>query len=421
MPSPPKPWEVNNGTATTNTVTSPSSAIAATTTPSSTGTTPPIPDRSSSTSMTTMNRPGAYGTTGYGTTGYGTTGYGTTGYGTTGYGTTGYGTGYGTTGYGMGGYGSSYGGYGSSYGGMASRYGGYGGYGSSYGMGGMGGMYGGMGGYNRFGNQMGGMYGPEEPGLTQQMEMGTRATFQVIEQIVGAFGGFAQMLDSTFMATHSSFMAMVGVAEQLGHLKSYLGQVFSIFALYRLVKRVFNKITGRTEPAAMEMNLAEFQQFEQAAAQPKMSRKPLWVFLAMVVGIPYLMHKLIQRISSNQQLQQQQMMQQQGILPGQQEQQIDPSKLEFARATYDFTAESPMELNLKKGDIVAILSKTDPNTNATSQWWRGRLRDGTMGMFPANYVEIVQKGPAGPAGPDAQPTQQQQQLVAPNPTTPVSS
>jgi hypothetical protein len=31
------------------------------------------------------------------------------------------------------------------------------------------------------------------------------ATFQIIESIVGAFGGFAQMLESTFMATHSSF------------------------------------------------------------------------------------------------------------------------------------------------------------------------------------------------------------------------
>ncbi|CAO3584106.1 unnamed protein product [Absidia cylindrospora] len=328
---------------------------------------------------------------------------------------------------------------------MSSRYGmgSYGGLGSSYGMGSYGGyggsMYGGMGGYggyNRFGgNRMGGMYGmggPEEqPGLTQQMEMGTRATFEIIEQIVGAFGGFAQMLESTFMATHSSFMAMVGVAEQLGYLKSYLGQVFSIFALYRLVKKLFNKITGRATDPGAEMNLAEFQQFEQTAggasssspAAPKMSRKPLMLFLAMVVGLPYLMHKLIQRISSNQQLQQQHMQQQQQQMMGMPDAagQIDPSKLEFARATYDFTAESPMELNMKKGDIVAILSKTDPNTNAPSQWWRGRLRDGTMGMFPANYVEIVQKGPSGESpSPSPLPQQQQQPIAAiqasPSPT-----
>jgi peroxin-13 len=90
---------------------------------------------------------------------------------------------------GMGGMG--YGGYGSS------MYGGMGGYGSMYG-GGMGGMYGGMPG------QMPG--DPNDPnGLTHGFTQSTAATFQIIENIVGAFGGFAQMLESTYMATHSSF------------------------------------------------------------------------------------------------------------------------------------------------------------------------------------------------------------------------
>lgn len=305
----------------------------------------------------------------------------------------------------MGGYGSSYGGLGS-YGGMSSYggYGGYGSYGSSYGRyGGMGsyggyggyGSYGGMGGYggyNRFGygNRM---MGPEgEMGLTQRMEMGTRPAFEVIEQIVGAFGGFAQMLDSTFMATHSSFMAIVGMAEQLGHLRNYLGQVFSILALYRLTRRFINKILGRVEPGKPDqMNFMEFQQFEaEIANKPKLSRKPIFIFLFLVIGLPYLMHKLIQVITAKQQ---EQMKLQGGPQDPMNLAKIDPAKLEFARATYDFTAESPNELNLKKGDIVAILSKNDPVTNQPSQWWRGRLRDGRMGMFPANYVEIVQKAP----------------------------
>ena len=87
-------------------------------------------------------------------------------------------------------------------------YGGYGGYGS-YGTG----MYGGMGGYNSmYGGGMGGMYGgmggydPNDPnGLTHGFTQSTQATFQIIENIVQAFGGFAQMLESTYMATHSSF------------------------------------------------------------------------------------------------------------------------------------------------------------------------------------------------------------------------
>ncbi|OAD67978.1 hypothetical protein PHYBLDRAFT_91928, partial [Phycomyces blakesleeanus NRRL 1555(-)] len=272
-------------------------------------------------------------------------------------------------------YGSGYGsGYGSSYG--TSGYGGYGGYG------------GGMNSYNRMGSY-GSPYGrpgmmngggPDDMGLQQRMEIGTRPAFEVVERIVGAFGGFAQMLDSTFMATHSSFMAMIGVAEQFGRLKGYLGQVFSIFALFRLFKRVKNRVTGS---GSSEMNLSEFERFQDPTAngnglQPKMSKKPIMIFLFLVVGLPYMMHKLIQLINvKNQhelQLQQQQQM-------------IDPLKLEFARAMYDFTAESTMEISLKKGDIIAVLSKQDPTTQAAvGAWWRGRLRDGTMGLFPANYV-----------------------------------
>ena len=80
----------------------------------------------------------------------------------------------------------------------------FGGYGS--------GMYGGIGGMGMGGMGMGyGGYGglaadPNDPNsLMRGMESSTAATFHMIESIVGAFGGFAQMLESTFMATHSSF------------------------------------------------------------------------------------------------------------------------------------------------------------------------------------------------------------------------
>jgi peroxin-13 len=100
---------------------------------------------------------------------------------------------------GMGGYGA----YSSPYSRLgSSMYGG--GYGSMYGMGGMGGMggmYGGMGGM--YGGP--GMMGGDPNSLTNTFSQSTQATFQIIESIVGAFGGFAQMLESTYMATQSSF------------------------------------------------------------------------------------------------------------------------------------------------------------------------------------------------------------------------
>lgn len=89
--------------------------------------------------------------------------------------------------------------------------GGYGGMGGMYG-GGMGGMYGG----SPYGGGMGGMYGGgmgmpgQDQSLTQSFSQSTQATFQIIESIVGAFGGFAQMLESTYMATHSSFFGEFG-------------------------------------------------------------------------------------------------------------------------------------------------------------------------------------------------------------------
>ena len=105
--------------------------------------------------------------------------------------------------------GSPYGGLGAygNYNSPYSRFGGvnpsmYGGMGGMYG--GVGGMYGGMPGYG--GGQPGFIEDPNS--LTNSFSQSTQATFQIIENIVGAFGGFAQMLDSTYMATHSSFFGM---------------------------------------------------------------------------------------------------------------------------------------------------------------------------------------------------------------------
>ncbi|KFM80849.1 Sorbin and SH3 domain-containing protein 2, partial [Stegodyphus mimosarum] len=53
-----------------------------------------------------------------------------------------------------------------------------------------------------------------------------------------------------------------------------------------------------------------------------------------------------------------------------------------ARALFDFKAESPKEISLKKGDMVMILRQLDKN------WYEGE-HHGTIGIFPISYVEIV--------------------------------
>ena len=66
-------------------------------------------------------------------------------------------------------------------------------------------MYGG-GMYGQPGGMMGPGVDPNDPNsLTNSFSQSTQATFQIIENLVGAFGGVAQMLESTYMATHQGF------------------------------------------------------------------------------------------------------------------------------------------------------------------------------------------------------------------------
>ncbi|XP_021570940.1 vinexin [Carlito syrichta] len=60
----------------------------------------------------------------------------------------------------------------------------------------------------------------------------------------------------------------------------------------------------------------------------------------------------------------------------------EEKKRKAARLKFDFQAQSPKELTLQKGDIVYIHKEVDKN------WLEGE-HHGRMGIFPANYVEVL--------------------------------
>ncbi|KAI3319676.1 hypothetical protein HD806DRAFT_508721 [Xylariaceae sp. AK1471] len=301
--------------------------------------------------------------------------------------------------------------YNSAYSSPYSRMGAMGGIGGMGGMGGMGGY-----GYGGYGGGYGGMYGggsmyggmpgmmPNDPNnpnsLTSRFSNSTQATFQMLEGIVGAFGGFAQMLESTYMATHSSFFAMVSVAEQFGNLRDTLGSVLGIFTLMRWIRTLLAKLTGRPPPAdATALTPAAFARFEGrqapsspngAPGQPKPSRKPLIFFLLAAFGLPYLMSKAIRSLAASAEEEERKRMEAMG-----QNAPLDVSKLEFCRVLYDFTPEAGnatqgVDLAVKKGDFIAVLSKIDPLGNP-SEWWRCRARDGRLGYLPATFLEVARR------------------------------
>jgi len=389
MPSPPKPWEragVDVPAAAASVASSTTTAVAPSPTPEQVYT-PAVPARPSSLAQPTTQ---PFASTSAYASPY-TSGYSSFNR---------FGSPYASTysGYGSGGYGSyGYGGMGS-YSGMGMGYGNYGG------------GYGGMG-YGAPGYGMGPLGAPgQDPNqsLSARLSLTTQATFQLLQSIVQTFGGFAQMLESTFMATHSSFFAMVGVIDQFAALRDVLGQVLGLFGLLRWVKGVLTGEGFVQNHDATQMS-AEFQAFVQrppgapapppGTVPPKPSKKPLVFFFLAVFGIPYLMHKLIQRLAERAppfpvdpaQAQQQLLLDPANAAISSATNAVDPTQLKFAHALHPFEAASNVELGLKKGEIVAVLGTTDPVTGLESEWWRGRTRDAREGWFPRAFVEIIQK------------------------------
>lgn len=272
-----------------------------------------------------------------------------------------------------------------------------------------GGMYGsGLGMYGS-----GGLGGPlGNSGLGGSLAQGTEATFQMIESFIGAIAGFAQMLESAYFATHNSFFTMMSVAEQFTHIKDALASVLGIYTVRGWIKKMIGYVKGSNGGLSIE----EFERYqkeikvgtrrENNGKLPKKHRaslKPLLFFIAAVFGMPYLLKKLVTIIAQNQQKQMlsRQQQQQNNLLAGREGltseylASLDPKKLQFARAIYNFNPEDArVELALRKGDLVAVLSKLSPD-GQESKWWKCRSRDGRLGFVPYNYLESIKRTKAG--------------------------
>ena len=200
---------------------------------------------------------------------------------------------------------------------------------------------------------------------------------------------------------------MVSMAEQLGNLRQTLGSVLGIYTLMRWMRTLIAKLTGRPPPAdATALTPANFSSFlsggsppttlpDGSPAPPRASKKPFIMFAIAVFGLPYLMGKVIRAMARSQEEEMRRQQEQMVTFTNQNGEQvpIDPRKLDFCRVIYDYNPapnSGGLDLGVKKGDLVAVLSKTDPMGNA-SEWWRCRARDGKQGYLPSPYLEPVQR------------------------------
>lgn len=184
---------------------------------------------------------------------------------------------------------------------------------------------------------------------------------------------------------------MISVAEQFGNLRDTLGSILGIFAIMRWIRTLIAKLTGRPPPAdATALTPSAFANFQGKTGPdgpPKASRKPLFFFILAAFGLPYLMSKLIRTLSASKEEEQRKQLE---------ATRIDPSQLEYCRVLYDYTPQTQpggaqgVDLEVRKGDLVAVLAKADP-FGAPSEWWRCRTRDARMGYLPSTYLEVVRR------------------------------
>ena len=193
---------------------------------------------------------------------------------------------------------------------------------------------------------------------------------------------------------------MVSVAEQFGNLRDTLGSVLGIFTLMRWIRTLIAKLTGRPPPVdATALTPSAFARFEgrqspipEGAGPPKPSRKPLFFFLLAAFGLPYVMSRVIRSLASSAEEEERRRQ----LVAAQQT--LDPSKLEFCRVLYDFSPAAAaqgqvvqgVDLEVHKGDLVAVLGKSDPMGNP-SEWWKCRARDGRIGYLPSTFLEVLRK------------------------------
>jgi peroxin-13 len=240
-------------------------------------------------------------------------------------------------------------------------------------------MYGGYGGFP----------GAYNAGMGPSLASGTQQGFALLHAVVQTVSGVAQMLESTFMATHASFTALVGVAEHFAHLRDALGSVLGLFGLLNWLRDL---IRGRRHAGPLQR---EFQHFAsgQPPPPPPASKKPLLMFLAAALGVPWALSRLVRLLAERSQ---------QNALPP-----LAPSDLTFARAIHAFNPQSPAELALQPETLVAITGRLDPRTGAEvdprvplvdengkeieAEWWKGRTRDGREGWFPSRWVQILER------------------------------
>lgn len=227
--------------------------------------------------------------------------------------------------------------------------------------------------------------------FVQQAEESSRGAFQSIQSIVQAFSSVSMMLDATFSAVYNSFRAVLDVANHFTRLRVHFTRVFSAFALVRTLRYLYRRIQmllGMRQDVEVEDLWADSAGDVLAAAAVRgvgagtedprsgtVKSWPIFLFLAVVLGGPYLIWKLLSSTQDTEDTAT-------NWASGEDDHVV-------AKAEYDFTAASEEEVSLHAGDMLNLAPKEQqPRVRG---WLLASVDGQTTGLVPANYVKVLGK------------------------------
>jgi len=202
--------------------------------------------------------------------------------------------------------------------------------------------------------------------------------------VVESFSRFSRLLDANFDALHGSFASILRLLDVFGEF-FYVIRTFAVFRLlfggFRRGWRILNWILGRhtatnrLQATQEGLEVADYKDFQSNQRRQK-TLPMMFVILGVIcVSLPLLfvrMWKAVNRLKLLQDLEEPDRMED-----------VWSGELHTVRAKHTFAGESEMDLPFREGDLIKVIGKPFP------EWWEGEL-NGRKGLFPANFVELVE-------------------------------
>ncbi|EDO41172.1 predicted protein, partial [Nematostella vectensis] len=244
-----------------------------------------------------------------------------------------------------------------------------------------GGYGGGYGGYSSYGMMNRG-YGQEGTStFVRRAEESSQAAFQSVESIVQAFGSIAMMLESTHFAMFNSFRAVIGAADHFSRLKNHLLSAFGAVAIFRTLKYLYQKLLymlGLIKTSGLDEEVWTDAATSAASAAAEGDAKrasrswPIIMFFAVVMGVPWLIWKFLQSVSSEEDSSKDWM--------------TGEGDHVLAKAEFDFNAQGEDELSFAAGTVLRLAPK---GKQPRMRGWLLATVDGVKdGIVPGNYVKV---------------------------------